>query len=153
MRVHPPAGEVTHIVQIHEVGECEGRPFLVLEYLEGGSLASKLDGTPWAPRDAAALVGTLARAVHAAHQKHVVHRDLKPGNVLLAADGTPKVADFGLAKKLDADSAETQAGAVLALLLRVGRAPEKQDRAAPAIADHEQEWMVRAEKRNRGGLW
>jgi serine/threonine-protein kinase len=101
------------IVQIHEVGEHDGRPFLVLEYLEGGSLARRLDGTPWPPRDAAALVTKLAHAVHAAHQKHIVHRDLKPANVLLAADGTPKVADFGLAKRLDDESGLSHTGQVM----------------------------------------
>ena len=67
-----------NIVQIFEVGAQEGRPYFALEFVEGGSLAAKLDGTPWNPRDAAVLVETLARAIHAAHQQHVVHRDLKP---------------------------------------------------------------------------
>jgi serine/threonine protein kinase len=89
-----------HIVQIFEVGEHEGLPFLVLEHVEGGSLARKLAGAPLPLREAAALAGTLARAIHHAHQRGVVHRDLKPGNILLMADGAPKVADFGLAKLL-----------------------------------------------------
>jgi tetratricopeptide (TPR) repeat protein len=73
-----------HIVQIHEVGETDGRPFFCLEYVPGGSLAQQLDGTPWPARQAAALLETLARAAHHAHQHGVVHRDLKPGNILLA---------------------------------------------------------------------
>jgi serine/threonine protein kinase len=67
-----------HIVQIYEIGEHEGCPFLSLEYLEGGSLAQKLDGNPWPNRPAAELIATLALAMHAAHQKGIVHRDLKP---------------------------------------------------------------------------
>jgi tRNA A-37 threonylcarbamoyl transferase component Bud32/tetratricopeptide (TPR) repeat protein len=102
-----------NVVQIHEVGEHQGHPYLALEFVEGGSLADRLRGVPLPPRAAAELVETLARAVQAAHEKGVVHRDLKPGNVLLTADGTPKVADFGLAKRLDATSAATQSGAVL----------------------------------------
>jgi serine/threonine-protein kinase len=101
-----------HIVQVHEVGEHEGRPFFSLEFVEGGSLAAKLDGTPWLPRDAARLVETLARAMHHAHQHHVIHRDLKPANVLLTPDGQPKVTDFGLAKKLD-EAGLTHSGAVM----------------------------------------
>jgi WD40 repeat protein len=90
-----------HIVQIHEVGEHEGLPYLALEYCDGGSLARKLAGTPLQPAAAAALVEKLASATQAAHDKGVIHRDLKPGNVLLAEDGTPKISDFGLAKRLD----------------------------------------------------
>jgi len=87
-----------NIVSVHLVGEHQGRPFLALEYLDGGSLADRLDGTPMSPKPAAELMRTLAGAVHFAHTKGIVHRDLKPANVLMAADGTPKIADFGLAK-------------------------------------------------------
>jgi hypothetical protein len=79
-----------NIVQIHEIGAHDGRPYFCLEYVEGGSLADRLGGTPLPARPAAELVRTLAGAVHAAHQKGVVHRDLKPANVLLTADGTPR---------------------------------------------------------------
>src|SRR6516225_8991817 len=90
-----------NIVQIHEVGEAGGHPYCALEFVEGGSLANKLKGQPLPAREAARLVEALARAVQLAHSRNVVHRDLKPANVLLAADGTPKIADFGLAKRLD----------------------------------------------------
>jgi serine/threonine-protein kinase len=115
-----------HIVQIHEVGEWRAGerrpplPYFSLEYCPRGSLERKLAGTPLPPREAAALVENLARAMHAAHQKGILHRDLKPANVLLAEDGTPKITDFGLAKKLDPVStagacgeALTSTGAVL----------------------------------------
>jgi eukaryotic-like serine/threonine-protein kinase len=102
-----------NIVQIYEVGEEGGRPYLALEYVDGGSLADRLRGTPLPAREAARLAETLARAVHAAHRHGIVHRDLKPANVLLTADGTPKVVDFGLAKRLDGATLHTQTGAVL----------------------------------------
>ena len=90
-----------HIVQIRHCGEAGLLPFLELELLEGGSLDARLDGKPWEARRAAALIEPLARALAAAHREKIVHRDLKPANILLAADGTPKVADFGIAKGLD----------------------------------------------------
>ena len=101
-----------NIVQVHEVGEHEGKPFFSLEFCGGGSLDRKLKGTPLPPAEAARLVQTLASAMQAAHEKNVIHRDLKPANVLLAEDGTPKITDFGLAKKLD-DAGQTQSGAIM----------------------------------------
>jgi tetratricopeptide (TPR) repeat protein len=108
-----------HIVQVHETGEYQGRPFLVMELLEGGSLAQKVAQAPLAARPAAGLLEKLARAVHYAHERGVIHRDLKPSNVLLSADGTPKITDFGLARRLDETLtpeypvARTQTGAIL----------------------------------------
>ncbi|HYT90865.1 MAG TPA: serine/threonine protein kinase, partial [Gemmataceae bacterium] len=125
-----------NIVQLYEVGEHEGQPYLVLEYIDGGSLDAKLAGTPLEPYQAARLVETLARAMHCAHEHGVIHRDLKPANVLLAsggrkppdasgdsteasgglrpplADFAPKVTDFGLAKRLHADLGQTQSGTI-----------------------------------------
>jgi eukaryotic-like serine/threonine-protein kinase len=102
-----------NIIQIYEVGECDGQPFLALEYLPGGGLDRRLHGRPQPPRQAAQLLRTLVRAVGAAHQAGVIHRDLKPANVLLTADGTPKITDFGLAKRLDATTGQTTTGDIL----------------------------------------
>jgi tetratricopeptide (TPR) repeat protein len=122
------------VVQVFEAGEHDGNPYLVLEYVPGGSLADRLDGTPLPARQVALLVRTLAQAMEAAHRAGVVHRDLKPGNVLLAACGLagsasdapakpqaaeaavdfiPKITDFGLARCLDAQTVPTQSGVVV----------------------------------------
>lgn len=102
-----------NILQIHAIGESTGSPYLALEYVAGGSLRERLDGRPYAPRESAELVATLADAVEHAHQRGVVHRDLKPANVLLEPDGTPKIADFGLAKHLADDDSQTRTGEIV----------------------------------------
>jgi eukaryotic-like serine/threonine-protein kinase len=101
------------IVQIYHVGEAGGLPFLELEYLSGGNLDRALDGNPRPADDAVRMVEALAVAIAEAHGKGIVHRDLKPANVLLDADGSPKIADFGLAKVLDSDSNLTRTQTVL----------------------------------------
>jgi hypothetical protein len=102
-----------NVVQVFDVGEHASCPFLAMEYVAGGSLASRLDGTPVPPRAAATLTRTLADAVHAAHRAGVIHRDLKPANVLIAGDGTPKITDFGLAKRFDAGDGHSATGDIL----------------------------------------
>ncbi len=102
-----------NVVQIHSIGEVDGLPFFEIEYVSGGSLDKAIDGTPWPARRAVALVEPLARAIAEAHRLGLIHRDLKPGNVLLAADGTPKITDFGLAKSLNLDSGLTGTEAIL----------------------------------------
>ena len=101
-----------NVVQIHEVGEHDGAPYFCMEFCSGGSLAEKTKAAPLPPAEAARLVELLARAMHVAHSKGIVHRDLKPANVLLTDDGTPKVSDFGLARKLD-EAGQTHSGAVM----------------------------------------
>jgi serine/threonine-protein kinase len=101
------------IVQIYEVGEDSGSPFFSLEYVSGGSLARKISGTPQPPRDAAQLVHALADGMEYAHQRGIIHRDLKPANILLTKAGEPKISDFGLVKRLEDDSGQTQSGSIL----------------------------------------
>jgi WD40 repeat protein len=107
-------GRLQHpnIVQVFEVGEYDRRPFYSMEFVDGASLAARINGTPREPADAAKLVEILARAVDAAHVRNVIHRDLKPSNVLIANDGTVKITDFGVAKILDAEGT-TRTGVVV----------------------------------------
>lgn len=102
-----------NFVQIFQVDDVRGRPYFSMEYVTGGSLAQLLTRETPSVRRAAEIVEVLARAVHFAHGCGIVHRDLKPGNVMLTADGTLKIADFGLAKRLDDDSAHTHTGEIL----------------------------------------
>jgi WD40 repeat protein len=131
-----------NIVQIHEIGEHDGLPYLSLEYCGGGSLAAKLKGTPLPPREAAQLVETLARAMQVAHAQQIVHRDLKPANVLLTAEGTPKITDFGLAKKLDDGSGHTLPGAILGTPSYM--APEQAGKERAAIGPAADVYALRA---------
>jgi serine/threonine protein kinase/WD40 repeat protein len=107
------------IVPVYEVGESDGRHFFSMQLIQGESLAARLQhirrGTvPSIPEDRAArLVESMARAVHHAHQRGVLHRDIKPGNILLDASDEPRLTDFGLAKLLRHDSTVTRAGGVL----------------------------------------
>src|SRR6516164_5739513 len=99
-----------NIVQVHDAGDITGRPYFTMECVEGGSLAQSLAGKPQPPRRAAELVATLASAVQFAHKSGFIHRDLKPGNVLLTADGVPKITDFGLVRSIVAGPEVTRSG-------------------------------------------
>jgi tRNA A-37 threonylcarbamoyl transferase component Bud32 len=124
------------VVQVFEAGRHDGRPFLALEWVDGGTLERLVRGPALSPVVAAGLAERVARAVHFAHTCGVLHRDLKPANVLLAADGAPKVSDFGLAKLVDGAGAgrdgPTATGWVLGTPSYV--APEQARGGAPAGA-------------------
>jgi serine/threonine protein kinase len=92
-----------HVVAVHDCGQVDGRPYLVLEYVDGPSLRAEMQpGRPWPPRRAARVLGAVACALGHVHARGVLHLDLKPENVLLGRDGSVKVTDFGLGR-LDAD--------------------------------------------------
>ncbi|MCC6125662.1 MAG: serine/threonine protein kinase [Pirellulales bacterium] len=103
----------SHIVQIHEVGQLHGQDFFTMEYIEGQSLAQRLNRRPIDFSAAVRIVAAIARAVDYLHKQGVVHRDLKPSNILLDADGDPFLTDFGLAKVfLESDSRRTATGVI-----------------------------------------
>jgi len=102
-----------HILPIHEVGEDNAIPFFSMKLTTGGSLAQNMGRYLGRPREAAQLLAKVARGVQHAHERGILHRDLKPGNILIDAAGEPYVADFGLAKWIDDDHNLTMTAAVL----------------------------------------
>jgi serine/threonine protein kinase len=90
--------EHPNIVEIHEVGVHLGYPYFVLEFAEGGSLATRIQAQPMPCDWTAQITSKLAHAMQHVHQRGILHRDLKPSNVLMMSDGIPKITDFGLAK-------------------------------------------------------
>jgi WD40 repeat protein len=149
-----------HIVQIYEVGECASRPYLALEYVDGGSLAQRTAHSPQSAAAAARLVEILASAMHCAHQRGIIHRDLKPANVLLAASDPvhgaalgsrptdvghyePKIGDFGLAKLVGASApGPTRSGDLLGTPSYM--APEQVDGKHGAIGPATDIWALGA---------
>ncbi len=101
------------IVPVYEVGEHQGQHFFSMGFVEGTSLAARITTGPLPPREAAGLLKLIAEAIAYAHSKGVIHRALKPANVLLDKQGTPKVTDFGLAKNMESESGLTRTGSVM----------------------------------------
>jgi WD40 repeat protein len=103
-----------HIVPIYEIGEHEGQHYFSMKLIDGGNLTSfSREPTMSAQRRAGQLIAMIARAVHHAHQRGILHRDLKPGNILLDVKGEPHITDFGLAKRVESAGRLTQSGAIV----------------------------------------
>ena len=101
------------IVPIHEVGERDGHCYYSMKFVEGGQLDEVIKHAPMSIRQAAELIAKLARTVHYAHEHGILHRDIKPGNILLDAKGEPLLTDFGLARLVEAESTVTHTMDVL----------------------------------------
>jgi tetratricopeptide (TPR) repeat protein/predicted Ser/Thr protein kinase len=101
------------IVPIYEVGEREGSCYFSMKFIEGGQLDEVAKRKPISPRTAAELIAKVARTVHHAHEHGILHRDIKPGNVLLDAKGEPHLTDFGLARLVESESTVTRTLEVL----------------------------------------
>lgn len=106
-----------NIITVYSVGEGPGGPYLTMRWVDGADLDER---RPDSARSTAALMAKVAGAVHFAHQRGILHRDLKPANILVDAAGEPHVADFGIARRLDADPTLTQAGAVIGTAAYMG---------------------------------
>jgi serine/threonine protein kinase len=118
-----------HIVTIYDVGEYLGRPFIVMKYLSGGSLAERARNGPLSPREALSWLEQAAEALDSAHAEGVVHRDVKPANLLLDDSGRLEVADFGIARAIDDTEGMTAAGTLMGT---AGYLAPEQARGEPA---------------------
>ena len=101
-----------NVVGVYDTGTDDGRPYIVMEYVAGRSLRDVLRREDLTPQRAAEIAGDAARALHYAHERGLIHRDVKPGNIMVADDGQVKVTDFGIARAVTAETV-TQTAAVL----------------------------------------
>src|SRR5947207_10912357 len=101
------------IVPIYEVGEGDGSCYFSMKFVEGGQLDEVIRREPMAPRRAAGLIAKVARTVHYAHEHHILHRDIKPGNIMIDQQGEPHLTDFGLARLVESESTVTRTLEVL----------------------------------------
>lgn len=99
-----------HIITTYDIGQAGSDVFISMEFVDGGDLKQRLKQGPVQPADAVDLVRKIASSLAAAHAKGIVHRDVKPGNILFRADGTPLLSDFGIAKRLTGDADLTTTG-------------------------------------------
>ncbi len=102
-----------NIVPVYEVGETDGQPYFSMKYVSGTTLARRLADGPMPPREAAAMLLPVAKAIDFAHRQKLLHRDLKPSNILIDENGQPHITDFGLAKRITEDTGLTHTGAII----------------------------------------
>lgn len=105
--------EHPHIVRVYEVGEIDEQLYFSMQWIEGRTLADRLDEGPLSPKEAAQLLAPVCRAIDFAHRNGVLHRDVKPSNILIDQQQRPLVSDFGLAKQLKTHSGLTRTGAIV----------------------------------------
>lgn len=127
-----------HICQIYDAGQWQGNYYVTMELIEGVSLADWSRNRTIAPREAAELVGKISGALAAVHEVGIIHRDIKPGNVMIDADGQPRLMDFGLARLVQ-DGEDGEGSRVL----QAGR--------TPAVADGERDLARDTDRRNADG--
>jgi len=124
-----------NIVPIYEVAAQDGQHYFSMKLVDGGDLTHHLSRYTGDPRAAASMIAAVADAVHHAHQRGILHRDLKPRNILLSADGQPQVTDFGLAKRVDAESGSTLSGAIVGTIGYMAPEQARADRSLTTAAD------------------
>lgn len=123
-----------NVITIHEIGEHEGVQFFSMEYVNGRTIESLVQEQPLAPREAARLLRTIAEAVHYMHQSGVMHRDIKPLNIIMDTWGRPVLLDFGIARHMNANTRLTQTGVVMGSPCYM--APEQAERRSESIGPH-----------------
>lgn len=101
-----------NIITVHDIGIHEGHIYISMEYLDGGDLALRIE-TGMTPKEALEILATIGEALEIAHKKGVIHRDVKPGNILFRPDGTPVLADYGIAKDFERETDVTVDGTVV----------------------------------------
>ncbi len=102
-----------HIITIYDIGQSDANVYISMEYVEGGDLKERMQHKLFAPVEAIDVIEKIASGLAAAHENGIVHRDVKPGNILFRSDGTPLLSDFGIAKRLSGDSDLTSTGMFL----------------------------------------
>ncbi|MFP6753530.1 MAG: protein kinase, partial [Pirellulaceae bacterium] len=130
-----------NIVQIYEMERSAEGPFIVMEYVQGGSLVDLLGDGPLDQGTAVDIICQVCDALGVAHDRDIIHRDIKPANILITTDGVPKLSDFGLARQTTADHGQTQVGAVLGT---IDFMPPEQRQDATAVDARSDLWSLAA---------